>query len=171
MKTDRVVAHGRASHATLSWLHGRRVKSLSMSDAPQHFGVPDPKEREHVEQACRLLLSVPLGEQLAAGGTATEHLTIDRPEVRRAIELAKRLGPGDPVDHLEIVYDNLHATLASPKIWSGICALASALLRHRTMSGERVDAVLKGAMMRGEPKGQVFPITRRIYVERGDPRR
>jgi hypothetical protein len=171
MSNDRTVAHGRSAHATLAWLHGRRVKSVSMNDAPQHFGVPDPKEREHVEEACRLLLSVPLGEQLAAGGSAAEHITADRPEVRRALELCRRLGPGHPVDHLEPIYENLHATLASPKVWAGISALASALLKYRTMSGERVGAVLHGAMMHGAPKGQVHALTRRIYVEQGELRR
>jgi hypothetical protein len=147
------------------------VKSLSLNDAPQHFGVPDPKEREQVEEACRLLLSVPLGEQLAAGGSAEEHIRTDRPEVRRALDLCRRFGPGHPVDHLEPIYENLHATLASPKVWAGVCALASALLKYRTMSGERVASVLRSSMLLASPKGQVHPVTRRIYVEQGEPRR
>jgi hypothetical protein len=165
---DKVRAHGRSAHATLAWLSGRRVKSLSLNDAPQHFGVPDPKEREQVEEACRLLLSVPLGEQLAAGGSAAEHITADRPEVRRALDLAKRLGPGHPVDQLEPIYSDLHSTFSSPRIWHCVTRLADALLRHRAMSGERVAAVLKAAMADHRAAGfSPAPMTRKVYVARG----
>jgi hypothetical protein len=165
---DRIKAHGRSAHATLAWLHGRRVKSLSMFAEPSHFGVP---EREHVEQACRLLLSVPLGEQLAAGGTAAEHITAARTEVRRALDLAKRLGPGDPVDHLERIYDDLHATLASPRIYHGVGRLAETLIKERVLGGDRVAAVLRAAMIdRSAPKFGPAPVTRRITVVDG-PRR
>jgi hypothetical protein len=165
MSSDRVKSHGRSAHATLSWLHGRRVKSLSMFAEPSHFGVPDPQQREHVEQACRLLLSVPVGEQLAAGGSAVEHITPERQEVRRALELAKRLELGDPVDHLERVYDDLHASLVSPKIWHCVTRLADTLCKERLMCGERCASVLRAAMIdRTPPKFGPAPVTRRITV-------
>lgn len=171
MKTDREVAHGRASHAVLGYLNGRRVKELSMSSPPSHYGMPTPQTREQTEEAIKLLLAPAVGEMLYSGGTPESHVVLDRPEVQKALSHAARLGPGDRVDHLERLYGELHDTLTSPKIWAGVCSLATALLRHRAMGGERVAQVIKGALMSRAPKGQVHPVTRRIYVDRGEPRR
>jgi hypothetical protein len=166
---DRMKSHGRAAWATLGWLHGRRPKEVSMFSEPTRFGVPDPQQREHVEEACRLLLSVPLGEQLVAGGTAAEHITAERREVRRALEVAGRLGPGHPVDNLERIYDDLHATLVSPKIWHCTTRLAETLVKERLLSGERCASVLKAAMVdRRAAKFGPAPATRRITVVDGE---
>jgi len=164
MKTDREVAHGRSAHAMLSFLNGRRVKEMSMLAPPVHFGMETPRTKEQIEESIKLLLSVPMGEMLYAGGTPESHVVLDRPEVQKALSHAARLGPGDKIDHLERLYGELHDTLTSPKIWAGVCALATALLRHRSMGGERVAQVVKGSLMSGAPKGQVHPAMRRITV-------
>lgn len=161
---DGIRAHGRAAHAVLSWLHGRPVKGLSLGDAPAHFGMREPKTSDQTEEASRLLLSVPVGEMLHVGGSPDQHVTADRAEVQKALSLAARLGPGDPVDHLEPIYQSVIDTLTSPRIWRGVQALAGGLLAHRAMTSDRVAAVLRGAIMRGEAKGAVFPMTRRITV-------
>ena len=162
---DRTKAHGIAAYGTMAWLRGHRPKQLSMFHAPTHHGVPEPKTREHFEDAIKSLLSLPTGEMLHLGGEARHHIVADRDEVRRALELAGRLGPGDPVDHLERVYDDLHATLASPKIWHCTTRLADTLLKERLLSGERCASVLKAAMIDpSAPKFGPAPATRRITV-------
>jgi hypothetical protein len=170
MKTDRELAHGRSAHALVSYLNGRRVKALSMIDAPQHFGVPQPRTKEEAAEAIKLLLAPCVGEMLYAGGRPESHIALDRPEVRKALDIAGKLGPGDRVDHLENAYSELSDTLTSPRLWAGVCALASALLRHRSMGGERVAQVLKGSLMSGQPKGAVHPQMRRIFVTDGPAR-
>jgi hypothetical protein len=132
--------------------------------------MPDPKTPEHVDAACRLLLSVPLGEQLAAGGTADQYITADREEVRRALELSKRLGPGHPVDHLERVYDDLHATLASPRIWHCVSRLAETLRKDRLILGDRCASVLKSAMADHCAVASPPMPPRKVYIADG-PRR
>jgi len=163
MKTDREVAHGRSAHAMLSYLNGRRVKELSMSSSPSHYGVPVPRTKEDADEAIKLLLASCVGEMLYAGGTPESHLALDRPEIQKALGIAGKLS-GDKVDHLERAYTELHDTLTSPRLWASTCSLATALLRHRSMGGERVAQVIKGSLMSGTPKGQVHPGMRRITV-------
>lgn len=166
---DRTKAHGLAAYATIGWLHGWRPKRISMLSPPTHFGAPEPKTRQQTEEAIKLLLSVPTGEMLHLGGEDRDHIVHDRAEVRRALELAKRLGPGDPVDHLERVYDDLHATLVSPKIWHCTTRLAETLVKERLLSGERCASVLKAAMVdRRAAKFGPAPATRRITVVDGE---
>jgi len=163
MKSERETAHGRSAHALLSYLNGRRVKELSMSAPPSHFGVSQPRTKEDAEAAIRLLLAPCVGEMLYSGGTPESHLTLDRPEIQKALEIGGKLS-GDKVDHLERAFGELHDTFTSPRLWASTCALATALLRHRSMGGERVAQVIKGSLMSGTPKGQVHPGMRRITV-------
>jgi len=169
MKSDREVAHGRSAHALLRYLSGHRVKELSMVSAPSHYGMPVPQNREQAEEAIKLLLSVPTGEMLYSGGTPESHIVLDRPEVRKALEIAGKLS-GDKVDHLERCYSDLHDTLTSPRLWASTCSLATALLKHRSMGGDRVAQVIKDSLMSGTPKGQVHSGMRRITIV-DDPRR
>jgi hypothetical protein len=62
-------------------------------------------------------------------GADGRHLAADREDVQRGGALAAWLGDGDPVDHLEPIFDDLVATLTSPKVRHSIAALASELLR------------------------------------------
>jgi hypothetical protein len=166
---DRVRAHGRAAHATLAWLHGRRPKEVSMFAAPTHFGIPEPRTPEHLEEAIKSLLSIPTGEMLHLGGEACHHIVADRGEVRRALELSRRLDPAEPVDAMEPIFDDLCATLGSPRIWHGVIRLANALSKHRIMLGDHVADVLRGATMHGSGQPYV-PVTRRITVVHGTAR-
>jgi hypothetical protein len=50
-----------------------------------------------------------VGEMLHLGEDG-RHLAADRDDVKRALALAARLGDGDPVDHLEPIFDDLCAT-------------------------------------------------------------
>jgi hypothetical protein len=62
-------------------------------------------------------------------GANGRHLAVDRNDVQRALALAAKLGDGDPVDHLEPIFDDLCATLTSPRVKHTIAALASVLIR------------------------------------------
>jgi hypothetical protein len=67
-------------------------------------------------------------------------LAADRDDVQRALSLAGGLGAGDPVDHLEPVFDDLVATLTSPRIRHAVARLAGELIRAPggEMSGDDV---------------------------------
>jgi hypothetical protein len=84
--------------------------------------------REAIEVAIGLVLASVVGEMLHLGADG-RHLAADREDVQRGGALAARLGDGDPVDHLEPIFDDLVATLTSPKVRHSIAALASELLR------------------------------------------
>jgi hypothetical protein len=176
MSTDRALAHGRAAHAALAYLNGRRVKSVSMSDPPVHFGMPEPKTRQQAQEAIRLLLAPSVGAMLHVGGEPRDHVTREKPEVAKAIELAGRLpGDGDAVDKIEPVYESLLDTLGSPRIWAGVSALAAALLAYRAIPGERAAKILADGMSGRSTKAAAkLPApTRRITIlgDRGDAAR
>lgn len=125
--TLRALSAGRAAHATLAYLTGRDVPPLSLRQPIDHGADMAPKSREATEDAIRLLLACAVGEMLHLGADG-RHLA-DREDVQRALALAGRLGGGDPVDHLEPIYEDLLACLKSPKVKHAVKALAAALLR------------------------------------------
>jgi hypothetical protein len=69
-----------------------------------------------------------VGEMLHLGADG-RHLAADRSDVQRALALATRLGDGDAVDALERVFDDLCATLTSPRIRHAVTTLARALIK------------------------------------------
>jgi hypothetical protein len=112
---QRTRAHGKSAHAVLRWLHsrGRGVPALSLHRPPDHAPEPEPRGREAIETAIALVLGCVVGEMLHLGADG-RHLAADRDDVQRALALAARLGDGDPVDHLEPIFDDLCATLRFP---------------------------------------------------------
>jgi hypothetical protein len=127
---QRARAHGLAAGAVLSWLHsrGRQVPAVSLHRTPDHSQEPEPNGPEAIEDAIRLVLGSVVAEMLHLGADG-RHLAVDRDDVKRALALAGRLGDGDPVDHLEPVFDDLVATLASPKVRHTVAKLAGELVR------------------------------------------
>jgi hypothetical protein len=166
---DRMKAHGRAAWATLGWLHGRLPKQVSMLSPPTQHGMPEPGTREQVEESIKSLLSLPTGEMMHVGGETRHHIVADRDEVRRALDLSRRLNPAEPVDAMEPIFDDLCATFGSPRIWHGVTRLADALCKYRVMPGDHVADVLRGSMAHGT-KLAYMPVTRRIYVTDGPER-
>jgi hypothetical protein len=126
----RARAHGLAASATLAWLHsrGRQVPNVSLHQRPDHAQESEPNGREAIERAVALVLASVVAEMLHLGADG-RHLAADRSDVQRALALAGRLGDGDPVDHLEPIFDDLCATLHSPKVRHTVAKLAGALLR------------------------------------------
>jgi hypothetical protein len=123
----RAIAHGRAAHATLSWLHGRDVPAVSLHRPVDLGAARASTDRDQAEERIRLALSVPAGEMIALGAPTT-HIAADRPEVQYALRHAGRL-PGDPVERLERCLDDTLATLHSPKVRHTVAKLASELVR------------------------------------------
>jgi hypothetical protein len=141
----KTISHGRASHAVLSWLHGREVPRIALGQPVDHAPEPEPHGREAIETAIALVLAGVVGEMLHLGADG-RHLAGDRADVQRAIALAARLGDGDPVDHLEPIFDDLCATLASPRIRHAVAKLAGELIR--APSGETAaDLVLEAIVV------------------------
>jgi hypothetical protein len=126
----RALAHGRSAHAVLRWLHGRGrdVPDVSLHKPVDLGDEPASTDRDQIETAIALLLGCVVAEMLHFGADG-RHLAVDRDDVQRALALAARLGDGDRVDHLEPVFDDLCATLTSPRVKHTIAALAKALLR------------------------------------------
>jgi hypothetical protein len=126
MTEDRAKAHGRASHAVVTWLHGRQLGGVSLH-RPIDDDEPEPTASDEIEAAIRTRIADAVGEMLAAGGRPVDHLPSDRPEVKHALRLAGQL-PGDAIDHLERCFEDLCATLHSPRVKRAISDLAEALL-------------------------------------------
>ena len=107
--------------------------------------------------AIGLVLGSGVAEMLHLGADG-RHLAADREDVQSSVALAARLGDGDPVDSLEPVFDDLCATLTSPRIRHAVTALASALIR--VPGGEMgADDVLRAIVLAmGEtPAGENQP--------------
>jgi hypothetical protein len=147
------------------WLHGRSVSDTSISREIDHGAEPVPRDREEVEAHIRMALAPAVGEMIHLGADA-RHLSADRPDVKRALELARKLGDGDPVDRLEPVFHDLHATLASPRIRHAVRAIAGVLTRTPggTMDAERVKAVIVEAVRDPNMRGDISMPPRMIRV-------
>jgi hypothetical protein len=161
----KTIAHGRAANATLAWLHGREVPRIALGQPVDHRADPEPQGQEAIETEIRLVLACVVGEMLHLGADG-RHLAVDRDDVKRALALASRLGEGDPVDHLEPVFDDLCATLTSPKVNHAIAALAGELIRSPsgTMSAEDVLEKIVLAMAETPDADDQPAHPRRIYV-------
>jgi hypothetical protein len=149
----RALAHGLAAHATLAWLHsrGREVPAVSLHRPPDHAPEREPRGREAIETAIALVLGSVVGEMLHLG-TDGRHLAVDRDDVKRAMGLAAQLGDGDPVDHLEPIFDDLCATLTSPKVRHAIAALAGELLRAPGGEMAAEDVLQTIVLAMGDPR-------------------
>jgi hypothetical protein len=124
----KTIAQGQAARATLAWLHGREVPRIALGQPVDHRAEHEPQGQEAIESEISLVLACVVGEMLHLGADG-RHLAADRDDVQRAIALAARLGDGDPVDHLEPIFDDVVATLTSPRIKHSIAVLAGAILR------------------------------------------
>jgi hypothetical protein len=162
----RVLAHGRAAHATLSYLTGRDVPALSIRQPIDHGPDVVPKSREATETAISLLLAAAVGEMLHMNAPAS-HLSADRPEIQRALTLVSHLGAGDPVDTLEPVFEDLVACLKSPCVCRAVARLASALLRSpggRMAADDASREIILGLAEAPASAGDQEAHPRRIYV-------
>jgi hypothetical protein len=97
------------------------VPPVSLHRPPEHAPEPEPRGRESIETAIALVLAGVVAEMLHLGANG-RHLAVDRNDVQRALALAAKLGDGDPVDHLEPIFDDLCATLTSPRVKHTIAA-------------------------------------------------
>jgi hypothetical protein len=143
----RAIAHGRAAHSVLRWLHshGRDVPPVSLH-RPVDLDDEPASSRDQGEERIRLALSVPAGEMIALNAPTT-HIAADRPEVQHSLRHASRL-PGDPVDRLERCLDDTLACLHSPKVRHAVTRLAGELVRAPggEMSADDVQRAIVLAM-------------------------
>jgi hypothetical protein len=145
---------------------GRGAAAMSLHRPPDQAQEPEPHGREAIENAIGLVLGCVVGEMLHLGADG-RHLAADRDDVQRALSLAGRLGNGDPVDHLEPIFDDLVATLTSPRIRHSIATLAQAILRAPggTMSADDVLERIILAMADKLPvDADQTPPSRKIFV-------
>jgi hypothetical protein len=164
---DRARAHGRASHAVLSWLHGRPVRGLSPRRPIDHGADPAPRDREGLEEAIRLALAGAAGEMIHLGADTT-HIAADRPDVQAALLYARRLPGDEPVDHIERELDAVEATLRSPRVWHAVRKLAAVLSDHRVIDGATAARVIRVAMISGQ-RAEIEPHPRTIHLMPGAP--
>jgi len=148
------VAHGRAAHAVLRWLHRKPIAAISIWKSLDHDAEPEPQRRHELEEAICTTLGTPVGEMLHLGVDA-RHLSADREDVKRALRLAGSLGDGDPVDLLEPHFHDVCATLSSPRIAHAVRRLAGALMRAPggAMDAERAKRVIAEAVKEELPAG------------------
>jgi hypothetical protein len=164
---DRARAHGRASHAVLSWLHGRPVRGLSPRRPIDHGADPAPRDREGLEEAIRLALAGAAGEMIHLG-VDTAHFQHDTPGVAEALGLARKLPGRDPVDTLEEQLDAVEATLRSPRVWHAVQRLAAALSERSSLDGATAAGVIKSALLNGAG-AEIEPHPRAIHIVPGAP--
>jgi hypothetical protein len=62
----RAIAHGRAAHSVLRWLHsrGRDVPAVSLHQPVKLDDEPAPRNRDQIEDHIRLALAVPAAEMI-----------------------------------------------------------------------------------------------------------
>jgi hypothetical protein len=124
--------------------HGTAPVTESARDIPQPAGLRDHAWRYVVEQTGMSLLAGPVAETMLrphsdAAQSNDDHVYLH--EVMRKIE------PDDTVRTAwcSYIWQRTWALLASPpERWIYVCALAQALLRHRTLEGAQVDMYLAG---------------------------
>lgn len=161
----KALAHGRAAHSVLRYLHGRDVPDVALRKPIDHAAGPEPHGQEAIEAAIMLAIVEPAAEMMHLGATP-RYLQRGMPAVDAAIRHASRLG-GDEIDHLERCLDDALACLKSPKVRHAVAALAGALLR--SPRGDMVAAdvertiILALAEQPPDADGQE-PHPRRIYV-------
>jgi hypothetical protein len=125
---QRAIAHGRAAHATMRWLHGKPLRGVSLTRPIDHAADPAPCDRDQIEEAIRLALAAGAGEMLHLGAPPT-HLQHETPGVANALRLARKVPGCDPVDVIEEQLDHVCACLRSPKVRHTVAVLADALLK------------------------------------------
>jgi len=112
----------------LRWLHGQEVPRIALHQPVDHGAGDEPQGQEAIETEIRLVLACVVGEMLHLGADG-RHLAADRDDVKRALAMAARLGDGDTVDALEPIFDDVCATLTSPRIRHAVTTLAGALIK------------------------------------------
>ncbi|MGO8915405.1 MAG: hypothetical protein ACLQJR_05805 [Stellaceae bacterium] len=147
MNPIKITAIGRAGHAVLAHLHGHPTPAIALDHPLDLKAVSAPKTRDDLATHIRLALAATAAEMNFASLPST-HISEEREEVLRAIELAERLGGGHPIDILETQLDHTLATLRSPKVWHSIRTLGAAVLRcpRGEMPAERVRHVIRQAL-------------------------
>jgi hypothetical protein len=161
------IAHGKAAHAVVRWLHARPVRGVSLQRPINHDADPVAHDREGLEEAIRLALAAGAGEMLHLGAPST-YLQHNTPGVADALGLARKLPGSDPVDVMDEQLDHLCATLCSPKVSAAVSALAAALLQARggEMSGDDTRRVIEKAVRSPLRRGHEQPMhPRTIHVE------
>jgi hypothetical protein len=172
MNQTKLTAIGRAGHAIVAHLHRHPVKAIEL-DKPLELSAPIAATRAGLEDHIRVALAAPAAEMHYAS-LPTTHLSDDRAEVLHAIGLAEKIDPRRPIDVLEDQLDHTLACLRSPRVWHAVKYLGGALLRcpRGEMDGARVERVIREGL--ADLAGADFSKPaqpRRIYVDRGEPRR
>jgi hypothetical protein len=168
---DRTLAHGRAAHAVVRWLHGKAVGTMSLRCPLDDSADPTPKSPDEIEGAIRRTLANPVGEMFHVGGKPVDHLPASHPAVQESSRLARMLPGDDPVEHMERCLEDLGATLHSPRVRRAVTELASGLLKapHCELSGEAMARMIDRSLrkkLRPEDNCVAHPRTIRIYPQR-----
>ncbi|MGH2352822.1 MAG: hypothetical protein ACRDI2_15500 [Chloroflexota bacterium] len=159
---EMVMAYHEAGHAVIAHLYGGAIHRVSIvptlgstperpttsavsPDAPARAGVG--RHASAVDQTRQQLSAILAGEAADAlrSGQAHPVSTSDRDLART---LALDLAGGDASKADAIVEAELTRTrdlLQRPDTWARVEAIAQALLRHRTLEGERLQALLAGS--------------------------
>jgi hypothetical protein len=168
----KLTAIGRAGLSVVAHLHQHPVKDIALGK-PIDLSGPQPKTRDEIEDHIRVALAARAAEMHYAS-LPTTHLSDEREEVLHAISLAEKIDPHRPVDILEEQLDHTLACLRSPRVWHSVKYLGGALLRspRGEMDGVRVERVICEGL--ADLAGADFSKPaqpRRIYIDRGEPRR
>jgi hypothetical protein len=98
-------------------------------------------------------------------GADGRHLAADRDDVKRALAMAAWLGDGDTVDALEPIFDDVCATLTSPRIRHAVTTLAGALIKAPAGEMAAADVLERIIIAMAEtPAGDHPGHPRRIYI-------
>jgi hypothetical protein len=166
--STRALAHGKAAREVLAWLHGRKVRAISMR-AEGAGAEPEPRTDEEIREHIRCHLAAPAARMIHEGGTPETHVDLADPDVERAALLACRLpGAGDPVGHMERELDDVLATLKSPRVWHAVRQLAAALSERSSLDGATAAGVIKSALLNGAG-AEIEPHPRAIHIVPGAP--
>jgi hypothetical protein len=160
--SDERNAYFEAGHAVVACLEGLHVVSVSINceaDACAWIDVREPAQsrpgnsassdhRPAVLSVIRGLLAGPAAQKRFSFGQtspeldlADERMVMDH-AIWRAIDLAGQL-PGNGSAILPALWREVAASLAKPKIWSAIEAVAQALLRERELAGCEVAEIVE----------------------------
>jgi hypothetical protein len=159
MQNARVIATGYAARCVLEFLLYRPVGDVDLHAALRVAAGAVPKAstmalRTEVE----LLLAIPAGQWMAAGGEVHDHIRPDDPTVRRALELSAHIAAGDTIDSLEEILRGIISTISTPAIRNAVMECASALLRapRNRLAGRQLAKVI-GATLGSLQPGRFAP--------------
>jgi hypothetical protein len=173
MNHIKITAIGHAGHAVVAHLHRHPVRDIAL-DKPIDLSGPRPRTRDEIEDHIRVALAAPAAMTHFTQEPTTTYFHDESQETLHAIRLAEQIDPKEPIPHVERCLDDTLACLRSPRVWHSVRYLCGALLRspRGEMDGARVERVIREGL--ADLAGTDFSkpaYPRRVYIERGEPRR